>query len=148
MLVLAVCYSASSFCYRPCGAEGNKKAPRKALGCYVFGGRSGIRTLECLTTLPVFLTIYSFRYQTESVCGLDFAFTIAKCLRWEPSSLYTFPNYGLRSALPRFSPGGSPTLTPYNCHVSEAALDLTRPVHLTALPTFRGANYIRHSVSR
>ncbi len=30
----------------------------------ITGGRSGIRTLECLTTLPVFLTCYSFRYQT------------------------------------------------------------------------------------
>ena len=73
---------------------------------------------------------------------------LQNCFRWEPSSLYTFPTSGLRSALPRYSPGASPTLTPYNCNVSEAVLDLTRPVHSTALPTFRGANYIRHCISR
>ena len=103
-----------------------------------FGGRSGIRTLECLTTLPVFRTTIAFATKPKLVWGLDFAFTVAtRTLRWEPSSLYTFlAKARLRSALPRYKPGASPTLTPFICHVSATALDLTRPVHSTALPTF------------
>jgi len=41
------------------------------------GGRSGIRTLEGLSTLPVFLTTIAFATKHCLVCGLDFAFTIA-----------------------------------------------------------------------
>jgi hypothetical protein len=103
------------------------------------GGRSGIRTLEGLSTLPVFHTTIAFATKPSLVCSLDFVFAIAqKSLRREPSSLYTLlACASLRSALPRIFPGGSPTLTPYICRVSTTALDLTRPVHSTALPTFR-----------
>ena len=65
--------------------------------------------------------------------------------RREPSSLYTFLTgvVRLRSALPRKRPisrkcpGASPNLTPFICRVSPTVLDVSRPVHSTALPTFR-----------
>jgi len=70
--------------------------------------------------------------------GLCLHHSPASGLRREPSSLYTFlVSTRLRSALPRNFPGGSPTLTPDTWRVSAPALDRTRPVHSTALPTFR-----------
>ena len=40
------------------------------------------------------------------VCGLDYAFAMTEVGRQEPSSLYTFPQSGLGSALPRDGPRG------------------------------------------
>ena len=47
-------------------------------GLMLDGGRSGIRTLEGLSTPPVFLTTIAFATKPELVCCLDFVFTIAQ----------------------------------------------------------------------
>ena len=69
----------------------------------MYGGRSGIRTLEGLSAPPVFHTTIAFATKPALVCSLDFAFALASLgLRREPSSLYTFLKISrLRSALPR-----------------------------------------------
>lgn len=65
-----------------CASNQRKNRTSKKFGVFVDelctsnGGRSGIRTLECLTTLPVFRTAIAFATE-KLVCGLDFAFILA-----------------------------------------------------------------------
>lgn len=50
--------------------------PHDGLSREPVGGRSGIRTLEYLAALPVFLATIAFATEMKLVCGLDFAFTL------------------------------------------------------------------------
>lgn len=84
--------------------------PSGALSC---GGRDGTRTRTPLRTADFLHTAPFDAKPKGPVCALDHAFTVAplsRCGRRPPSGLYTFP-FGLRSALPRRVPGGSPNLT-------------------------------------
>ncbi len=100
---------------------------------------------------PCRFSVPTIAFATERwlVCGLDFAFAMA------PGALGGSRQVSTRSSRYEASlgvtsdfQGVSPNLTPYICRVSTTALDLTRPVHSTALPTFQMGGNINTTSGR